>query len=153
MRDLIRLGRVALGTDSRLSGARDLLDELRIAAALEGLDEAALLPLVTSDSARLLRLPDRGTLRPGARADVLVLPRHVPLHEASRSDIRLVLRDGMAYYADEHYAAMMAPAAQWTSVQVDGAAKCLHRDIAARLAASPLSEPGLELSATERKVA
>ncbi len=153
VRDLIRLGRVALGTDSRLSGARDLLDELRIAAELEDPDEAALLPLVTSDSARLLRLPDRGTLRPGARADILVLPRHVPLHAASRADIRLVLRDGIAYYGDAHYAAMMAPAAHWASVRVDGAAKFLDRDIASRLAASPVSEPGLELSAVERKVA
>ena len=33
-------GRVALGSDSRLSGARDLLSELRVARELGGLDEA-----------------------------------------------------------------------------------------------------------------
>ena len=35
-------GRVALGSDSRLSGARDLLCELRVAHELSGLDEATL---------------------------------------------------------------------------------------------------------------
>jgi cytosine/adenosine deaminase-related metal-dependent hydrolase len=152
-RDFIRRGRAALGTDSRLSGARDLLDEMRIAAGLEDLDEAALLPLVTADSARLLRLPDCGALRPGARADVLILPRHVPLNAASRADIRLVLRNGIARYGDAHYADLLAPAAHWIPVKVDGAAKFLDRHIAARLAASSLSEPGIDLSAIKRQAA
>ncbi len=72
--ELARRGRVALGTDSRLSGSRDLLCELKAAREASELDAATLESMVTRDAAVLLRLPDRGVLRVGARADLLVLP-------------------------------------------------------------------------------
>src|SRR6202012_3104655 len=81
--DLVRLGRVALGTDSRLTGAQDLLEEIRVAAQVSHLSANTLESLVTAASARLLRLSDRGVLEPHKRADLLVLPAGMPITRAS----------------------------------------------------------------------
>src|SRR4051812_26893227 len=61
-RRLCAAGRLALGSDSRLSGARDLLEELRLVAARGELGARQLLGLVTSDAAGILRLQARGSL-------------------------------------------------------------------------------------------
>lgn len=151
--DLIAQGRVALGTDSRLSGARDLLDELRVARQIGGLDETALETLVTSASARLLRLADRGTLTAGARADILILPARVPLLQATRADIRLVLLDGLARYGDPDFAQRVTPHSRWVEIAVDGRPKILDSDIAGLLVNAGVSEPGLQLSAVAWRVA
>jgi cytosine/adenosine deaminase-related metal-dependent hydrolase len=143
--DLLEHGRVALGTDSRLSGARDLLDELRIAGGVGGLDDEALEALVTRSSARLLRLSDRGVLRAGARADILILPAQTRLTAARRTDVRLVLIGGSVRYGDKHSALLVDPAAKLTEIRVDGTPKVLDSRIAARLAQAGASETGLEL--------
>lgn len=65
--------RAALGTDSALSGAGDLLDELRIARAL-GVGAERLYEMVTTGAADTLRLWDgEGTLGPGAIGDLVVI--------------------------------------------------------------------------------
>src|SRR5258708_28345543 len=66
--ELVRRGRVALGTDSRFSGSRDLLCELRAARETSALEAGSLESLVTGHAAELLRLADRGVLRIAARA-------------------------------------------------------------------------------------
>jgi cytosine/adenosine deaminase-related metal-dependent hydrolase len=143
--ELARHGCLALGTDSRLSGARDLLDELRIAGEVGGLDAQALERLATSNSARLLRLPDRGVLRVGARADILILPAQRGLGSASRSDVRLVLIRGIVRYGDRDIAHCAEPASQWADIRVDGRSKILDTRIAALLRRAGAREPGLEL--------
>jgi len=143
--ELAARGRVALGTDSRLSGARDLLDELRVAGQIGGLEDRTLESLVTCDSARLLRLPDRGELRAGARADILVLPARTRLAAANRADVRLVMVGGGVRYGDKDYAQRVAPRAGWTEIRVDGKAKILDRDIALHLSRAGTGEAGLEL--------
>jgi cytosine/adenosine deaminase-related metal-dependent hydrolase len=150
---LLAGGRIALGTDSRLSGARDLLDELRVAQRIGGLDESALEPLVTSASARLLRLADRGVLNPGARADILVLPARMPLSRATRADVRLVLIDGIARYGDRDFAQAMAPHSYWAQIRVDGRPKILDGKVAGLLSNAGMSEPGVELSAVAWRAA
>jgi cytosine/adenosine deaminase-related metal-dependent hydrolase len=142
--DLARHGCVALGTDSRLSGARDLLEELRVAAEVGGLDPEDLERIVTSNSARLLRLPDRGVLRAGQRADMLILPARTGLGSASRADVRLVLRQGSVRYGDREIAHCAEPSSQWADIRVDGRAKILDSRIAAQLAGCGTCEPGLE---------
>jgi len=144
--ELAARGRVALGTDSRLSGARDLLDELRLAGQLEFADDESLESLVTADSARLLRLADRGVLRAGARADILILPRHARLAATNRAQVRLVLIDGIVRYGDQDYARRVAPRSAWRVVRVDGRTKILDSHIAERLSHAQTSEVGLELS-------
>jgi cytosine/adenosine deaminase-related metal-dependent hydrolase len=143
--DLVAIGRVALGSDSRLSGARDLLCELRVARELGGLDEASLQSLVTEASARLLRIPDRGTVAAGTLADLLVLPRSMALASADRGDIRMVMVGGRMRYGDVAYARAVAPASQWLEVTVDGCSKALDRVLAERLSRAGVREPGLEV--------
>ena len=65
---------VALGTDSRLTGSRDLLDELRAARDAVPLPAATLLAMVTASAAALLRQPRAGRLAVGGPADLVVLP-------------------------------------------------------------------------------
>jgi cytosine/adenosine deaminase-related metal-dependent hydrolase len=143
--ELVRHGRVALGTDSRFSGSRDLLCELSAAREASALEAASLESLVTRDAAALLRLADRGALNIGARADLLVLPDGMALSNASRADIRLVVLGGHPLYADADYALRVAPATHWAAVRVDGKPKMLERGLVAALSAATLSEPGLEI--------
>jgi cytosine/adenosine deaminase-related metal-dependent hydrolase len=143
--ELAARGCVALGSDSRLTGAHDLLDELRVAAEVSGLDEASLESMVTHDSARLLRLADRGVLAKGALADLLVLPRRVGLSRATRADVRLVMVDGVVRYGDTDCAALADPGTDWVNILVDGCPKLLERRLAALLQASEVRESGLEL--------
>jgi cytosine/adenosine deaminase-related metal-dependent hydrolase len=151
--DLVARGRVALGTDSRLSGARDLLRELRVAREVAGLDDVTLLALVTESSARLLRLADRGALEVGMLADLLVLPRSLALSEADRGDVRMVVVGGRMRYGDVDYARAVGPASQWLDVAVDGRGKVLDRALADRLASTGVNEPGLELPETAWRAA
>ena len=144
--ELTAQGRVALGTDSRLSGTGDLLDELRLVARLGVLDDFSLESLVTSDSARLLRLNDHGELRAGSRADILILPARARLATAQRADVRLVLVDGIVRYGDKDCAQRVAPHGEWTDVRVDGRAKILDSRIAELLSQGRSGETGLELS-------
>jgi cytosine/adenosine deaminase-related metal-dependent hydrolase len=144
---LIAQGRVALGSDSRLSGEADLFGELRVAHAVCGLDESTLEALVTVESARLLRLGDRGVLRAGAVADLLVLPPRLPLSGATRADVRLVMVGGVMHYGDRDYAQVVAPAQQCVGIEVDGRPKVLDRRLAALLLQAGVNEDGAEISA------
>jgi cytosine/adenosine deaminase-related metal-dependent hydrolase len=144
--ELARHGRVALGTDSRLTGSRDLLCELRTARDNSELDESTLESMVTYGAAALLRLADRGTLRVGARADLLVLPERLTLSNATRADVRLTMLGGRALYADQDYARVLAPNTHWARVRVDGQPKMLASGLSVALAAATVGEPGLEVS-------
>ncbi len=75
----------------------------------------------------------------GKLGDVLVLPAGLPLSEARRSDLRLVLVGGEARYADEALADACFP--ELVPIEVDGVAKRLWRPLldAAR------TEPGLRV--------
>lgn len=137
-------GLVALGSDSRLSGARDLLAELRVARVCSGFDEARLEALVTERAAKLLRQTDRGRLEPGMLADLLALPAGVRLFEATRADVQLVMVGGRVRYADPEYAETVGD--RMVEVRVDGTKKCLLESLVARLRKAKVHEPGLTLS-------
>jgi cytosine/adenosine deaminase-related metal-dependent hydrolase len=151
--DLMALGRVALGTDSRLSGDQDLLQELRVAARIGGFTDSVLESLVTRDSARLLRLTDRGALAIDARADLLILPADARLSTTSRAAVRLVLIAGRVKYGDLDYAESCAPGADWAPIEVDGRSKIIDAGIAARLSAANISEDGVSLAKTTWRAA
>src|SRR3546814_16911753 len=68
-RRLLEAGRLALGTDSRLTGARDMLAEMRGILVRGELDASHLLELATTPAARILRMPWRGSLSPGDKDD------------------------------------------------------------------------------------
>jgi cytosine/adenosine deaminase-related metal-dependent hydrolase/ubiquinone/menaquinone biosynthesis C-methylase UbiE len=68
------LDKVTLGSDSPLTAAGDLLDEIRFARKRIGLDAAQIYDMVTNCAADILRLRrGEGQLRPGCVADVLVV--------------------------------------------------------------------------------
>ena len=146
-------GRVALGTDSRMTGGRDLLAELCMARGCCTLSDDALESMVTEVAARLLRLGDRGTLAPGMLADVLILPGSTPLHKASRADIRLVMVNGEARIGDARYVRLLAPAAHSVQIELDSCPKLLNRGLATQLAELTIREPGMELCATSWRAA
>lgn len=142
---LLAAGRLALGSDSRISGSLDLLEELRVAREVAALTEAQLEGLVTGAAARLLRLHDRGRLAPGLKADVLLLPADLPLSRAHRQDVRGLIREGRLLLADDDLAARF-DGFEGQPVSVDGRAKQLALPIAAAAARSSLAEPGLCLA-------
>ncbi len=151
--ELVGVRRVALGTDSRMSGSRDLLDELRFARRLGIVDDGALESMVTRDGARLLRLPDRGELRADARADILVLPAGTRLVDAARADIRLVMINGAVLYGDRDFSRYVGHPSIWTDIVVDGRPKFLDRRIAERIARSKARETGLQITQAAGKAA
>ena len=68
------LNSVILGSDSPLTAAGDLLDEIRFAHTQIGLDASSLYGMVTNRPAEILRLRQgEGHLRPGSIADLLVV--------------------------------------------------------------------------------
>ncbi len=142
-------GRLTLGSDSRLTGARDLLDELLVARAHSHLAPPELLRLVTADAGRLLRLPDLGQLAPGSPADCLIVRQtsadpYQSIIGAQRRDLRAVVRAGQPLIADPDLAewfGLCGSAA--TPVRLDGRPKLLARALA-RPELLAL-EPGLEL--------
>jgi cytosine/adenosine deaminase-related metal-dependent hydrolase len=143
-------GRLALGTDSRLSGARDLLEELQVAAR-SGLTAEQLLGLVTHQAAGILHLAPRGSLKPGAPADLVIVrdrggPAAQSLVGRSRSELRAVVRDGRPCIADPDFSEWFAAAGvEAVAVLLDGRPKLLATALADP--AVMALEPGLELIA------
>jgi cytosine/adenosine deaminase-related metal-dependent hydrolase len=82
---------VLLGSDSLLTGAGDLLDELRLAREIGYLPDERLLDAVGATAARRLGLP-APSLEPGARADLAVF--RGPVLEARAEDVALVMVGG-----------------------------------------------------------
>lgn len=149
-RRLLAAGRLALGSDSRVSGARDLLEELRNIIDTGALDAREALALATTDAARILRMPRRGHLAAGAHADLLVVADRGGDAARSvvgigRSRIRAVVRDGVPRIADPDFAEWFDVAGVETvPVVLDGKPKLL-----ARMLADPAlveMEPGLEFA-------
>ena len=150
-RQLCAAGRLTLGSDSRLSGARDLLDEMHGIGVRGELAPAQILQLVTTCAARILRLPSRGRLAPGARADLLVIEDRggdpaANLVGLRRSEIRAVVRDGVPRVADPDFADWFeATGVEAVPVMLDGRRKLLARSLAQPALVD--LEPGLELLA------
>lgn len=147
--EFARAGRLALGSDSRLSGARDLLAELRVAREDGKLTGRELVRMMTSSAAAILRLPHAGRIAPGLPADVTIFPpvcRDLfdSVLAATRSDLRLTMIAGRPLVGDLEMAPVFAAAYTRTrAVRVDSRDKLIARAIADRVRRSSISEPGL----------
>ncbi|KGR58507.1 amidohydrolase, partial [Xanthomonas vasicola] len=138
---------------SRISGARDLLEELRVASE-SGLAPDLLFGMVTTDSARILRMATRGRIVPGAVADLLIVrdrgggPAN-SIIGCDRSALRAVIRNGKPRIADPDFAPWFdAAGIQTVPVLLDGRPKLIDATLAdpAVLAL----EPGLQRVSLEQ---
>ena len=140
---------IALGTDARITGSRDLLDELRVARAAAQVSPAELLRMVTTGPAALLRQPKSGQLTVGAPADLMVIPPFEPdpaaaLLKTTRRDVRLVMVGGRPLVSDPDLAAVFrARRTRLRPLRVDQAPKLAESGLARRLAGCPIAEPGV----------
>jgi cytosine/adenosine deaminase-related metal-dependent hydrolase len=148
-RRLFDAGRLALGSDSRLTGARDLLDELRVAAAHSDFAPRELLRLVTSAARGILRLPDVGGLAAGERADLLIVrdtggDPYQQLIDLERKDICAVVRAGAPQIANPIFADWFAACdVEAVPVLLDGQPKLLSCALAQPEVVA--LEPGLDI--------
>jgi len=100
-------GNVVLGSDSPLTGAGDLLDDIRYVRSESLVSEEELFRMVMTRPPAIFHLADgRGTLRPGAVADVIAVrdtgrsPAST-LARMSSSDVELVLIGGRVQLASK----------------------------------------------------
>lgn len=148
--------RLALGSDSRLSGERDLLDELQSAHATRQLSAEGVARTVMTGAADLLRLKQGGRLTVGAAADLTVLrPNELcpfeTLVSAGRQDVRLTMIDGEPRVADPSLARTFeATNTEVAFAALDGAPRLVARWIARHVAGMSLQEPGFEVPPTHR---
>lgn len=143
--------RLALGSDSRLSGDGDLLDELKAAHATRQLSAEGLARTVTTGAAQLLRLRSAGRVAAGAPADITIIRPLAAcpfdsLVGASRSDIRMTMIDGQPRIGDPALAAAFEAAGVATMAAcVDGADRLVARWIGRHVSTMQLQEPGFEV--------
>ena len=141
---------LALGSDSRVTGSRDLLDELRAAAALMPVTAPELLRMVTTAPARMLRLPDAGRIAVGVPADLIVLPptrRDVAsaLLAVSRRDLSLVILGGQPVVAAPAFTALFgARGTPARPIVVDGVERLAAAWLTQAIERCPIKEPGIE---------
>jgi cytosine/adenosine deaminase-related metal-dependent hydrolase len=140
---------VCLGSDSRLTGCRDLLDELKEARTAADVEAPELLRSVTTGPARALKLDHGGELRVGAPADLLVLPAlsREPadaLVSASRRDVQLVTIDGRPLVgAAALHRVFEARRVRTGTIAVDGREHLADAALARAIARCPIPEPGV----------
>lgn len=143
-------GRVALGTDSRLSGSRDLLDELSIATREAPLKSEDLLALVTTAPASILRCEPAGRLSPGGLADLIVLPPYDgdagdALVQCRRQDLRLVVLDGRPRVGvPEWVDVFRARGVSTTAMHLDDCDRIADAKLFQSASKFGLKEPGVE---------
>lgn len=141
---------VCLGSDSRVTGARDLLDEMRAAADAAPVTPQELFSMVTSAPAAMLNLPHGGRLQVGAPADLLVVPAAgrdaaAALLATSRRDVMLVTIDGEPLVGGLSLRAIFrARGIGVGRVAVDGTERLASARLAKAIARSPIGEPGVE---------
>jgi cytosine/adenosine deaminase-related metal-dependent hydrolase len=140
---------ICLGSDSRISGSRDLLDEMRIAAA-RGISAAELLRMVTDAAARILRLTDAGRIARGLPADLVVLPPLAitpadSLVRCARRALALVTMGGRPVLGCPTLSAVfVARRTPAQPVSIDETERLVSCRLAHAIARCPISEPGVE---------
>jgi len=139
---------LCLGTDSRLTGSRDLLDELRHGHDA-GVSDSDLLTMVTSWAASVLRLNDAGHIGVGLPADLVVVPNtdaspSAALLKCSRADLSLVVRRGTPMVGESALAAAFeARCVHVRPMVVDGASRLAQAALARRIERCSIQEPGV----------
>jgi cytosine/adenosine deaminase-related metal-dependent hydrolase len=152
--ELAEAGKLALGSDSRLSGEFDLLTELKVAHQTGQLSPQALFRVVSVDAARILRLREGGLGRVtvGGVADLVLLPPPLPpdpfarLLEVTRAQIELVMLGGRPLVGSPWLQAVFeATKTQFVPVCLDGVEKLMSQKLAMQIRKASVQEPGLTI--------
>ncbi|MGA3130357.1 MAG: amidohydrolase family protein [Terracidiphilus sp.] len=138
LRQIKSLTNVALGTDSPLTAAGDLLDHIRFLHEMLRVSPALLYLLATTRAANLLRLKEgQGRLEPGGRASLIVVrdrdttPANT-LVQLAWIDIELVVQSGRIVLLSPALAANLPPelTSHLESLWVDGTECLIHAPVA-----------------------
>ena len=152
---------VCLGTDSRLTGSRDLLDELRIAARTRGVQSRR--AAADGHDIRGARLeardgrPDRRGWTGGpdghSTADRRIRARWRRRCSApARRDVRLVMVGGRPMVASPMLKAVFAARrSRPRPLRVDGVERLADPRLAAAIERCPIREPGVEIRLTRQR--
>jgi cytosine/adenosine deaminase-related metal-dependent hydrolase len=140
---------LCLGSDSRVTGSRDLLDEMRAALTAEPVTPPEVLQMVTAAAARVLKLSDAGEIAVGQSADLLVIPgRYATAAESlvhtRRADVALVTVGGQPMVAERRFCAVFrACGVEARPITIDGTDHVAAAGLAREIARSPIQEPGV----------
>lgn len=143
--------RLALGSDSRLSGENDLLDEIEVAHAARQLSAEGVARTVTTGAAKLLRLGHAGRLAPGEPADLMMIRPlaacpYDSLVSAGRIDVRMTMIDGKPCIGEPALSTVFAAAnVAALPARVDGVARLVASWIGRHVSQMQLQEPGFEV--------
>lgn len=147
--DAVAASHICLGSDSRVTGSRDLLAEMRVAAQSGAIASGELLRMVTSAPARILKLRGVGRIGIDTPADLIVIPATNAdaadaLVATSRGQVEFVAVAGRPLIGCRRFAAaFQARRVPTRRVTVDRVERLMDRKIAARLARCAIQEPGL----------
>jgi cytosine/adenosine deaminase-related metal-dependent hydrolase len=143
--------RLALGSDSRLSGERDLLDELQSAHDTRQLSAEGLARTVGAGAAQMLRLEGGGRIEVGMPADVIVL-RAIEtcpfdsLVNATRGDVRMTMIGGEPAIAEPLLAHVFgASGVDSMPAALDGSPRSVAGWIGRHVMKMRLQEPGFQV--------
>ena len=154
--ELAEAGKLALGSDSRLTGESDLLSELRVANTIGQLSPQQLFKTVTIDAAGVLRLRrgGMGQLIPGGIADLVLLPSFAvnwddpfaSILHLNRAQLDLVMLAGKPVVGSIAMQPVFeATGTKFTLVLVDETRKLMAQKLAKRLKKLSVGEPGVEI--------
>jgi imidazolonepropionase-like amidohydrolase len=140
---------LCLGSDSRVTGSPDLLDEIRAALAADAVTPAEILRMVTTAPSRVLKLPEAGELAVGKPADLLVVPAtHGTAAEAlastRRANVSLVVIGGRPMVAVPRFCGLFgARGVEARPIAIDDTSHLAEAALARDIARSPIQEPGV----------
>lgn len=153
--ELAEAGKLALGSDSRLTGEFDFLSELRVANSVGELSPQHLFKSVTTDAASVLRLrhDGKGQLVSGGIADFVLLPASVvdwdnpfaSILNLNRAQLNLVMLAGKPVVGAEIIQPVFeATRTKFAPMLLDGTKKLMAQKLVKRLKKSSVRELGVQ---------
>ena len=154
--DVVHVGNVALGSDSRLTADGNLLDELQCAYKIYHWSYNWIIDMVLGGAAHTLQLDNVGRLSPNNHADCIVVEKSLLPHKnetfphSLRAMLKLIVKGGIPQIGDPDIMAQF-PHIETVSALLDGVPKSVNIRLARQIQACKLKEPGLELVEMPRK--
>lgn len=143
---------LCLGSDSRITGSRDLLDEMRVASDVASVRAPELMTMVTTGAAQVLKLGDAGRIAVGKAADLVVIParRDEPadaLLATRRADVQCVTIAGRPMVGDRRFSGLFkARNIETRVIAIDGMERLASVRLAKDIARCPIHERGVTSS-------